>query len=375
MLLICVLLTNEPEGSMNQLLQLSVSDGSSVDATMQLRWALRPALAAELKRKKARNAAIVFETSRVVDVDDKYTAGPARQIVPLDQLQAYISFQRPGRHEVKIYVTWNNDGVISSKNRKKLFERKSDGDFRYWISQVFDDEIACETIDVDVTDKFFAKEPPKWLWEFGNFVYNQPPRDQCHFRRRLLLSPLANPIVLAFVLGMVGLKIATMLIVAWALAIAGTRNVNYNALLHPLDHDVEDLYRNKGASVFFYDDHGKKRKGILPFLYPPAILALLVLITGLATFTHYSWIEAAEGVSAVVAMIITAFAFMNYVDKRADEREAAAENNQIPEPLPNYMDLTYSPKKDNGQMPVGRRTIALAFQELKVKLCRPYAVG
>jgi hypothetical protein len=357
---------------MNQNLQLTVPNEGSVDATMLLRWALRPHLAVELIRHKAKKPVAIFQIVTRTEEEGRYEGnGSERLMVPLDQLQNYFWFRRAGDHIIKISIAWKDSGEITRKVRKKFFEKDSDGDFANSLGRVFDHVIFCEEIEVHVSEKFFAKEPIQWLWNFANFPYETPPRDQCHFRRRALLSPLAN-LSLVLMLTVVGL-VKELLNIAHVLGliIQGRRGIDFSVLRHPFITNIGDAARFAGASIFLNDSRGDKRKGFIPLLYPPRIVILLMASFVASTMSVYSFWSVFVTMSLAMLSLIGLFAVLDYREQKAQAREQ--EKEEEPASAASLLALTYSPNKNGGALPQGRRTFALAYQELKVSLCRPYA--
>lgn len=356
---------------MNQNLQLIVPNGGSVDATMKLMWCLTPALSVTLTEAKAKNPMIVFQVSPIVDSDSEYAANTGeRQIVPLDQLQNYFWFRRSGKHLITAFIVWNNTEVeVSKKTRKELFAKDANGNFAHTVGEMFYTHVEGGEIEIEVSDRFFAKKPPAWLSAFVNLPYQDDPRDSCHFEKRLLMSWLTTPLAMAFITVYVTVKVLLSLGVVAALLIAGQRNINFRPLIHPADMSYKDVYSDLGESVFLFDSQGKKRRGILAILYPPRLIVIFVMVRIVMTIGS----TLLQLLGLVIAALLIGWAREVWRERRKKivaQEEAEAESSRGAY----YMALARSPSNDNGALPQGRRSIALVVQELKAKSCRPYAI-
>lgn len=188
----------------------------AADPTMPIRWCInRPAQ--ELIREKGLNHVWLL-----LSITDDQGKELERQFFPLEQLMGYIQFHQPGKHvfNVVVFGTTSVDPKAPKIVRRRwlrkitpriyrmdLYGRITQDDlteFRpKWIEEDSDghDEevflVASSSTEIVVADGFFAKEPAKWVKSWATQIWDNPLRDQCDFRRRLIFAFTIQPILFA----------------------------------------------------------------------------------------------------------------------------------------------------------------------------------
>ncbi|MFA6430000.1 MAG: hypothetical protein WCV84_05930 [Patescibacteria group bacterium] len=84
-----------------------------------------------------------------------------------------------------------------------------------------------EETEIEIDESLFAKEPPQWLQNWGNLLFDTSPRNECDFRRRLILAFTLQPFLVA-----IWLLFRTLVygVIAFFLALTGHR-IKLSAML------------------------------------------------------------------------------------------------------------------------------------------------
>ena len=224
-----------------------------------------------------------------------------RVLVPLERAMTYLQFQRAGRHIVRAAIVFPREGEYEPDyfGRKfyELSAKRGPDQFVCYVTEPTGelDEQRIELraclvgdllaeVNVEVSADFFAKDPPQWLEQWVNLVYEYPPRDQCAFRRRFLFAFTLQPVVLAVVVPfMVLVRVAYALVaLAW-----GRNDIVWRAVFGLDTYGAGDICRDvDGFRDFFCPTgnfylYGKKPDGTLQerspfwlFLHPAFWLPL-----------------------------------------------------------------------------------------------------
>ncbi|HDY73356.1 MAG TPA: hypothetical protein ENH86_02170 [Candidatus Jorgensenbacteria bacterium] len=255
-----------------------------------------------------------------------------RQLVPMDQMMAYVQFHRFGENTIHAAVVWHNEDNV--KKLKSFFlEKYSRLSYEHGVLRLDEklgfkeyyssngqsynrlDETAHVT--VMVPEEFFSKEPSRFEKWWVNLFFEYRPVDQCQFRRRRMLAYSVQPFaVLAWV---IVITIARF-IGALVLSIAGMRGTDWNPVIHPFRYPTGDIKKRveKGDSVFWCKKDGEKYPLMFRAFSPPVLLVLSVLLVGLGVLGEWTfsytlvpwWYYAVVGV--VLPFVIAAVAAVAY---------------------------------------------------------------
>jgi len=231
------------------MLRLYVENQTASEARIPIQWCVSKETIKKLENEKVVEPLLLLSiTSDGKEVD--------RQVVPLDSVRTYVTFRKKGNHTLHGVIVWNN----FDRNIRSYFLGK-DSWGREYLRQVinvrgeFNDEwvrgvvrtFSHTSLDVNVSEEFFAKEPPKWLKKWVGCFYNNPiPVDQCGFRERVILSFSLLPIFLA--IGSLLVAMDTLPIGLWFLLI-GARGINWKLILSPWK-----MIMNQIPLRFIWDD-------------------------------------------------------------------------------------------------------------------------
>ncbi len=396
----------------------------SADPVLAVRWCLERSEAEQLKKQSAANIYVLFVIAYGdTDLED-------RQLVPIDQMMAFLNFRRPGNHTVLAKVVWCAVGNRPDAEMKNVFLEKADhrsysrnflnsdrtgfragsfpcGDFN--LVQALSGDAELEVV---VPQEHFPPEPPAWLSRLVNAGFDYPPIDQCSFRRRLLAAPLKLSV---FGIWAVITTTIRLIVVAFLLC-RGMRDIDFRPLIHPWRDDIEDVwYRLSWHSAWFAyaktpTGGYRERSRWIYLLYPPIYLALFLLLTWIKIEFHLSYLAIIMAVAtalikaviAILKFLVHLFSkawtfalgaaigfFLLYVLKKANRRAVARKRER--ESSREFREARRREQEESytglykllacrpglvpavSDLPPEHRTFYLRFLDLKAKVCRPYA--
>lgn len=397
-----------------------------------------------------------------------------RRLVPLREEMCYLNFHRPGENVIHATIVWMKDEVFGSP--KKIFnERFDDGEFRTQIltdenpretklrqrrSEIWDeqsrldsdseeaaalrseeDQVNAELADlhgaetsffgirnnfnavsqlgeetqlgVVVPEEMFAKSPPRWMQWLGNFYnWEKAAVDQCHLRKRALITLSTLPFVLTakllFYVVVGGIMQLGNLIMLSLAFLCTARDINYEPFRHPISCRPTDVW--DGVKNFYWFDKKVVKQEILNegkenertvevveyeersplfFVISPPVVALLSVI-GVVLYLIFDaklFIYAGVGAAFVIGVLFLIGSLFSplfspiksYFDNRADERRRKQREatEKRAEMLRHDLELLACDGRTRdvsvSSLPKSRRTVGLRFQETKSKVCRPFA--
>jgi len=371
----------------------------TADSTMPVRWCLHRDILDYLKTERIKRPYLLLV---VKHQDEKAEKKTERILVPLDHVLQYIQFKKPGIHRIAATVVWHREG-----NRLKLQERflgkdqhgsyelsvlNYSGELRYDLTDSQIGQHGKGTLEVDVADEFFARERPKWMQGWVNLAFETVPRDECQFRKRCLFAFTVQPL----------LELITMLVlsvgrvsVALFLTLCSIRGVAFRPILHPFRQKTREIWSDIGASPSFLG-----RRTLWPsFLAPP----IVPLVTGGTMFllNHYlslglnNWLMLGiiAGATLLVPLLVQLIGGILYLlsmpfgtkAQREEKRRQREREERLQAELERQKrwDKQYSILVCEGvplearldALPRVRRTVylRLRLQDLKARLCRPFA--
>jgi hypothetical protein len=358
-------------------------------------------------------------TSRSKDFSELF-----RYLVPLESMMTWIDFRGSGEHSVGAAVVWVKNGSVISERAarvghhqaltKSVFERIGNGRFDWTLRFTDYDGIlqrkriefdrdqrstgicaeGMTSISVFVPDNHFAKKPPRWLWKFGNWWFEDEAIHQCQFRKRLMTTTLPKLIITPIWLV---LTVLLRLIIAAVAAIFGLRRIEWKAVVSPFSTYFQDVGRDCEMS-------GWVNRMTWPFL-PVVVIASAA--AGFVVMRLLKSVEVMPGANFWLfgAAVFFGVLFINFLINRliipavdrwvyksiretAEERKARrkreaedmkrrkrrefleAIQNDIEEHLLCESALITT---DVSELPKGKRTIWLKFMDTKSKVCKPFA--
>ncbi|MFA4818299.1 MAG: hypothetical protein WC621_00470 [Patescibacteria group bacterium] len=377
-------------------------------ATVAIRWCLSKEEVATLREKKITDPYLLF-----VIVHDKVNVD--RQLVRLNQIMTYLSFNHPGSNTVFATIVWHGS---KTKLKEWCLYTDKDGD---WRNKFYDSEadmlVAGDwgevRIDVDVSPEFFAKEPPAWEKRWVNLWFERKmPRHQCKYRkRRMLAYSIQPPLVLAFI---IFISLFRFLAAVFWILFRTKTEVNLKPIVRPFEYDSNDVWwQAKTARNFYAENKNYKERSRLVWLYHPVVIILasaLLFISdrtfgGLFLASHFFsawWLYILLSPIAITLVVFVAFiitvVIFNFVkliglvfgktskeekqtkkedkQKRKKEAEQAVIETKLELIESDLLPLTCGEEQlipELKALPKEKRTIYLRFLDLRSKLCKPFA--
>lgn len=396
-------------------MKLFVSETKVQDAVIPIRWCLTREELKELEKREAKNPHLLLVVTHENQEVDRY-------LVPISQMLAYIQFHKPGENRILATVVWQyGDDVY--KFRKEFLQQSSRGYYEQHVLNYGGKNLLRgfnyprldqqTEITVMVPAELFAKEPPAWEKWWVNLLFNSKPQDQCQFRRRRMIAYSIQPL---FVLFIVPILAIVRFLAASVLLFLGKREVNLEPIIHPFKHETNDVWRNAEDSVFLRDAEGKRQHWLITLFSPPVFLGFLAILAGIrfvfpsffSQITLLWWYYPLVALAVLAGIAVTGILLLGLFSviysllqialkvlkaKTADplaelrktriqarekrEQEEAERKRRKEEQL--RVELEQLLMCDGGfipklsELPKEKQTIYLRFQDLKAKVCKPYA--
>jgi hypothetical protein len=328
------------------------------------------------------------------NIGGQYTLYETRYVVPLTELMTYITFKKPGKNNVFAFVS-----AQDRKSARTTYLTTHNGiyettvvDNNEWsipssMSETNTPPNAAPVLSLDIPKECFAKEPSELEKTYVNWMFSNKAVDQCDFRkRRLFAYTIQVPMVL--------LSFIVRFVMCGVSALAfGWRGFKFEYLNPFSGYDLGDSVRlTYDEGTFFIrklpedKDHIKEYSAgeiawyvlrkicLLPFM--PIVFTLIVMMVlnhrvavimvGLMTMI----------ICIAVVLLIVAFfasgAFREVFDALMDKFLAP--------PTKWYKDkeevdllLCSNDKKPLSVATLQRKSIRLRFQDIKARVCKPFA--
>lgn len=190
------------------MLEIHVQNTDVTAGSIPVSWCTDKETLQSLKYYEIKNPHVVLI---VAPVNNYSMNQEIRKLVPLKDMMAWIEFERPGPHRIFAFISTKD---FSSK--KSVYEykesviEKNDGrhlnmilnydgdDFR---NQYLErkDIVLSSPILVNVPEEIFAKKAPEWELNWVNHFFSSNPRNQCEYRRRRIFAYTLQPILSIFI--------------------------------------------------------------------------------------------------------------------------------------------------------------------------------
>ncbi|MDO8183393.1 MAG: hypothetical protein Q7T49_00185 [bacterium] len=209
-------------------LNLQIGVEGKAEARALVTWCVPPQTAKALADHKLDHVGDGFCPYVLISVLHEGGQETERLIVPFHKMATYLTFRRPGSHFILGVLFWSYDPIWELRTGwcekygngvycKALFLRETAAEYELPLEECLQlgylgSNIGISSVKVDVDPQFFAKEWPQWVKNFVESWYDQPSRDQCQFRRRLIFSALFKSWLL-----IVGWLVVSSLRLGWAL--------------------------------------------------------------------------------------------------------------------------------------------------------------
>ncbi len=376
-------------------MRLIVDHTDSAEPVIPVRWCLDPKDVPQINSvQKGGDQEIAI---LIVILYEK--GGEKRIVTKVDEMMVHLSFDRPGNHTVVACLVSSYDLVTFKKRIQMKDDEESSGyrhvaydqilgEFSKYIPNGFlISGTKCE-IEVAVPKEHFPKKPNKILWTIANYPFAEPARDQCSYRRRLMLGWSLSIILILISI----LTVLVRLAVATFLTLLGQRNVNWKAVFHPRDFDTEQVSYGvrSGNNWFLCDDLGNKRPWQVRMLNPLLWIVLLVFslivhLDGGPSFFRIFAVSAVLIMMFTVSMSILGFLVSKVANLISEAKYVSAKAKEssvqmmppVGESLYEFLGC-HAGKKIEAKvsaLPAAKQTVRLRYHELKAQVCRPYAKG
>lgn len=372
---------------------LQVINPDVTSGTITVSWCLDKETLEQIIADIGPNPQVVI----VVSPTKNYHPGKeVRYVVPLRDLLTFVSFKCPGPNKIWAFVP-----DCSEKTARNKFLEKPGSAYYYSVlnhdgddwgyqfrKSAKKDDVEKEwfepnyssTLEVTVPEEVFAPEPPQWEKDWVNHFFTSKAFDQCHFRRRRLFAYTIQPIVMSVLM-------AVRLVITIMALLIGARNFSFQPLLHPLTYGIEEqLDIMAGGTIFIrewpdldttespshYFLRCLRAVVFLPFM------PIIVIVLGLSIIFTFKPLLVVLGVIAGVLTFFALFALgfylikddgwndlLNWLDNRSEQLDEQDKDLLICTPDRKVLTLENVPSK--------KKSIRLRFQNLKAKVCRPFA--
>lgn len=388
----------------------------SSEPMIPIQWCLGRSETEALKAKNARNIKVLI----VVSYEDGRHED--RYLVPIEEVMTYISFCRPGKHTVFAKVVFwdynnelnmnfllNTEGIQIFSFRVLNTSKTDFVDDSHFYSMGVAVLSSSDEGEVIVPKEHFPPEPPMWLQRIANFGFERPPVDECAFRRRMLLLIIKLPVLALWFFFTTSVRV----IGAGFLSICGVRRIKYSPIFHPWNEDMNDVwyFTDSRNTWFNHDGYGNAKSKFIYLIHPLLYIGLFAFVTWLKVYLGLSYGEVILKLWGILLIFI--FAIVDFLvkffskfgsivigffiglvlmkmvhyslkkremEKKAKDAYERSKKTKVELDKQSYDDLYRllacgrAPKTPSLEaLPEKKRTLRLKYQNLKAKVCRPYA--
>jgi hypothetical protein len=310
-----------------------------------------------------------------------------RQVMRLSDLMTYVSFRTPRKNKIFVAILSNCSNLKDAKN---LYLEKWNRNFQCEVLDSdgqdfgpnFKEHIAVQSasVEVDVPLESFAKEPASWEKAWVLWLMRDKGIDQCDFRRKRLFAYTIQPFIF----------IANMLVRLLMTAISGSlllRSFTLKYLFSPLTYDLDcigNLVDEGSIAIlnlkrFRSKDYSSPARDIMVFILEitPLLLCPIILVPIIIGFTvsptfriMFPAMFLLLIVTALIVSIVLSIANLDFPKYRSKKVVILSEQDLLQVVCdPNKV----GKKPKFSDLPSNKKTIKLRYQNLKSKVCRPFA--
>jgi hypothetical protein len=369
------------------MLQLFVADTNVSSGTVAVSWCVNQEVLASLAKQGILDPQVVIITA---PVDNYIPAREYRKVVPLKDLMAYVEFKTAGPNRIWAFISRfgldsTRDHMLTRSNGIYITDllNYNGSEYSSYTYDCYQKLLNAQPLTVVVPLGVFAKEPPAWEKAWVNHWFRGRPDDQCDYRKRRLLAYTVQPI--GIFLDLLFRSIALFAASLWL-----SRGMTFEYILHPLRSSIpEAMQVCMGGSwaiaklpeddlqdhevTFFY----LFRKFWKMIFLPPVVAA--VILTSYFHIWKYMGLGFAGALLLILMVVLVVSGSMVKMVDHIIERIKKSKTDK----LPWYLDqeemdiITCTPNMKSrtgiADLPANHRTIHLRFQDLKSKVCRPFA--
>lgn len=363
--------------------ELHIADTNVSSGAVALSWCT------DIEQLKKLAEANVLDPQVVISVVPQGGAAmhyEQRQVVPLKDLMAYITFRKPGTNRVFSFIVDS-----SPREAKARWLARSQGTFDSSIADYCGDDWSYTTntfnnmraapLVVDVPSELFAPEPAAWEKAWVNNLFHEKSVDQCAFRRRRMFAYTVQPVLmlLAVLIRMLPLSISLLF---------GLRAASFKTL-NPVTYDMDDAVQvlnfGKGSYFIRQIDDSESETSVLKWisyvartycLLPFMPLSLIILTVLFKTGIWIPFFLLVLGVLLIIGTIafIATGTFTEIYHAVYDYLSVPKEAWYMKTDQIQYIVCDGKQKARTLQdLPSEKRTLRLHYYNLKSKICKPFA--
>jgi hypothetical protein len=384
--------------------QLQIADTDVTNGSIAVSWCLDQEMLKKLADAGVVDPQVVI---CVAPADDYHCSQEYRKMVPLKELMTYIEFRKSGKNNIWGFISLDKPRTIRSMYFEKaegayqtnLLNYDGDNYSTMMLNSETPEDVEASKfqflsrpVSVFVPSEAFAKEPTQFEKNWVNHFFRDKVVDQCQFRKRRLFAYLVQP-------WMIGFTWLVKLFGVVAALLTAQKGLTLKHLLSPLSYGVDETYSDlftEGCWLVPHLAEDDKHSSDLPsawycvrkfglLIFTP----LLLLVFGFLAYRHcWAFLAAFSTVAlAIICVFLTACIITRNsttIRNQIDSLMNVLSGKQKKELAPLwYLDqdesafITCSKEKKPlryRDIPVGRKTIRLRFQNLKSKVCRPFSL-
>jgi hypothetical protein len=311
----------------------------------------------------------------------------------LSDMMAYVTFYRPGKNRILARVTPTKKGVADWMERNRdgggwqgramefpesYYDEEAIKNCKYLLTKhwMYEDRL-WNYIDIDMPNGCFAKEPSDREKNWVNFFFKNKAVDQCEFRRRRMLAYTVQPLVfsvifLFFALAISVFQIFNLMIGKWIIwedmsAFNIDRKVDFLTIKKLGDLKwllIPMPWLTTAACILWKFTH-LSRWMLIPIsfiiLIPLAYFAITLLVLGIESLVKWRERTSPKAQAARKAKL-----------EKERQRQLALYKAEL-EALDLLLCSSGKRVTKIKDLPRNKRTIKLRFQDLKSRVCRPFA--
>jgi hypothetical protein len=284
-----------------------------------------------------------------------------------------IQFVRNGKYRLYFLIVWSETSWSQpswSKSREDIlyhnhFEAVTRPNFPGHGPRLEH----VEEIDVQITASLFATKPNEFGWWWANLWFEVPPRNQCFYRRRLLLISLPQAL---FLLCYVPLRGLCGLLGLVGLLLVGFKfkHLHLEPVYRPFSTTLDGIKDTHipGDNYAFYNTKGKDRASTLSIV---ARLPVLWVMLAAISFALYRSSHLVRSYVGCLSVWVAAIAFLVWVGYHTLKR---LKLNQVPD---YQWYITQRVSKLEPPDPTRTKSVPLyvRYLDLKHRVCLPYAIN